>query len=211
LPHVSVTKSPGGLARQLCCIDALPKPDSGPASRLAMLAVWLTRIGNDDHRMSEYCAFTICGFFARRPDTRPGRILHARTMRASKAEPVMNCFRGRAAPRTGCMLGAATRRSSTTARSRNTAGGRFPGLPVGFKREGRPAVSQAACSARTAARLALAGRTLACKRGLFRRRAAYCPNSLLHPGAASLLARTRPLKQFITGSSEAGIVIGRTR
>ena len=52
-------------------------------------------------------------------------------------EPVMNHFRGRAAPGTGRMQGAATRRSGATARSRNTAGGLFPGLPTGFGREGR--------------------------------------------------------------------------
>ncbi|HYD62722.1 MAG TPA: hypothetical protein VEC35_20370, partial [Noviherbaspirillum sp.] len=34
------------------------------------------------------------------------------------------------------MLGAATRRSGATARSCNTAGDRFPGLPGGFEREG---------------------------------------------------------------------------
>jgi hypothetical protein len=71
----------------------------------------------------------------------------------------MNCIGGHAAPGTGRMQGAATRRSGTTARSRNTAGGRFPGLPAGFLPDGRPAVSQdgsgrAGCSARTAARLA---------------------------------------------------------
>jgi hypothetical protein len=35
------------------------------------------------------------------------------------------------------MLGTATRRSGATARSRNTAGDRFPGLPGGFDPEGR--------------------------------------------------------------------------
>lgn len=48
----------------------------------------------------------------------------------------MNWFRGRAAPGTGRMKGAATRRGGSTARSRNTAGGRFLGLPAGFGREG---------------------------------------------------------------------------
>jgi len=48
----------------------------------------------------------------------------------------MNQGRGRAAPRTGRMPGAATRRGGSTARSCNTAGGRFSGLPSGFGREG---------------------------------------------------------------------------
>jgi hypothetical protein len=35
------------------------------------------------------------------------------------------------------MLGTATRRSGAAARSRNDAGGRFPGLPDGFEPKGR--------------------------------------------------------------------------
>ena len=49
----------------------------------------------------------------------------------------MNYFRGRAATGTGCILGAATRRGGSTARSRNNVGSRFPWLPGGFGREGR--------------------------------------------------------------------------
>ena len=108
-------------------------------------------------------------------DSRRYRRDFVRCSRRMDLEAVMNCFRGRAAPGTGRMPGVATRRSGATARSRNTAGGRFPGLPAGFAPEGRLALSQAAGSARTAARLA--------------------------PSDASLLGRTRPLKQGITGST----------
>ena len=85
----------------------------------------------------------------------------------------MNLFRYHAAPRTGCMQGrsrefgqpadrlrsstglqastrparAATRRNGATARSRNTAGGRFPGLPARFEPEGVKQGFRRVCSA----------------------------------------------------------------
>ena len=69
----------------------------------------------------------------------------------------MNYFRGRAATGTGCILGAATRRSGATARSCNNVGSRFPWLPAGFGREGRIAAlrrlhREPPCAARRALR-----------------------------------------------------------
>ena len=74
----------------------------------------------------------------------------------------MNWFRGRAAPGTGRMQGAATRRSGATARSRNTAGGLFPGLPTGFGREGVKQGFRGACPA-PAERHGLASPCALCK------------------------------------------------
>lgn len=52
----------------------------------------------------------------------------------------MSYFRGCATTRTGRILGAATRRSGPTARSRNNVDDQFSWSPEGFGREGRIAV-----------------------------------------------------------------------
>jgi hypothetical protein len=49
----------------------------------------------------------------------------------------MSCFRGCATTRAGRILGAATRRSGATARSRNNVGDQLSWSPEGFGREGR--------------------------------------------------------------------------
>src|SRR6185312_8030264 len=86
----------------------------------------------------------------------------------------MGLNRGCAAAGTGCILGAATRRSGATARSRNNVGGRFPRLPEGFEREGMH------CSV-----AALAQGTTLCGTA---------------PCTAPLLVRTHHLFRLITGS-----------